>query len=139
MTEQQEAQQSMVVKWFEEVWNQGRREAIDEMFPADCVLHDGRAEFRGPDEFKHFYDDLRSQLSDIRVTVLEALSERDLVSVRWSSTAKQTSTGKPLEVTGMSFLRFKNGRFSEAWQNWDKHGLVEQLEKTPASFSQAAG
>jgi predicted ester cyclase len=140
MADQQEAQKKMVARWFEEVWNQEKREAITEMFPSDCVLYDGRAKYRGPDEFKHFYDGIRAQLSGIRVTPLEMISEGDKVSVRWSATAKQTSTGKPLEVTGMSFLRFKDGRFSEAWQNWDMHGLVEQLEgKVPALFFQAAG
>lgn len=140
MVDQQEAQKKMVSRWFEEVWNKGRRDAIDEMFPSDCVLYDGRAKFHGPDEFKHFYDGMRAQLSDIRVTPLEMISEGDMVSVRWSATAKQTSSGKPLAVTGMSFLRFKDGRFFEAWQNWDMQGLVEQLEgKVPSLFFQAAG
>jgi predicted SnoaL-like aldol condensation-catalyzing enzyme len=139
MAEQQEVQKSMVVRWFEEVWNKGRREGIDEMFPTDCVLYDGQAQFRGPEEFKGFYDGLRAQLSDIRVTVLEAISEGDLACVRWSAAAKQTSTGKPVEVTGMSLLRFKDGRFSEAWQNWDMHGLVEQLGGKAESFRQVAG
>ena len=140
MADQQEAQKNTVVRWFEEVWNQGKREAIDEMFPVECVLHDGRAEYRGPEEFKRFYDGLQAQLSDIRVTPLQAISEGDLVCVRWSSMAKQTSTGKPLELTGMSIVRFKDGRFFEAWQNWDLHGLVEQLEgEVPKSFFQAAG
>jgi predicted SnoaL-like aldol condensation-catalyzing enzyme len=140
MADQQAAQKSTIVRWFEEVWNQGRREVIDEMFPAECVLHDGRAEYRGHAEFKRFHDGLRAQLSDIRVTPLQLIPEADLVCVRWSSTAKQTSTGKPLEVTGMSIVRFKDGRFFEAWQNWDMHGLVEQLEgKVHASFFQAGG
>jgi predicted SnoaL-like aldol condensation-catalyzing enzyme len=140
MADQQEAQKSLVARWFEEVWNQGRLEVIDEMFAPECVLHDGRAEYRGPADFKSFHDGLRAQLSEIRVTPLEVISEGDLVCVRWSSTAKQHSTGRALEVTGMSIIRFKDGRFFEAWQNWDKHGLVEQLEgKVPASFSQAAG
>jgi ketosteroid isomerase-like protein len=140
MADQQEAQKSMVVRWFEEVWNKGRQEVIDEMFPTDCVLHDGRTEYRGPVEFKRLHDALRAQLSDIRVIPRETISEGDLVCVRWSSTAKQTTTGKHVELTGISIVRFKDGRFFEAWQNWDMHGLVEQLEgKMPASFFQAAG
>jgi ketosteroid isomerase-like protein len=140
MGDQQEAQKKFAVRWFEEVWNQSRREAIDEMFPEDCVLHDGRVEYRGPAEFKRFYDTLRAQLSDVRVSPLETLSEGDMVCVRWYSTAKHSSTGKHLEVTGMSILRFRDGRFVEGWQNWDQHGLLQQLEETaPKSFFQAAG
>ena len=110
------------------------------MFPEDAVLHDGRAEYRGPTEFKRFYDALRAQLSEDRVTPLETISEGDMVCMRWSSTAQQSSTGKHLEVTGISLLRFKDRRLVEAWQNWDQHGLLQQLEgAAPKSFFQAAG
>jgi predicted SnoaL-like aldol condensation-catalyzing enzyme len=140
MPNQQESQKQFAARWFEEVWNQSKREAIDEMFPQDCILHDGRAEYRGPAEFKVFYDALRAQLSDVRVTPLETISEGDLVCMRWSSTAKESSTGKPLQVTGMSLLRFQDGRFVEAWQNWDQHGLLQQLtDPAPKSFFQTAG
>jgi len=140
MLDQQKTQKEFAARWFEEVWNQSRREAIDELFPRDCVLHDGSSEYRGPDEFKRFYDALRTQLSDVRVTPLEAFSEGDMVCMRWSSTATHTATGKPLQVTGISILRFKDGRFVEAWQNWDQYSLVQQLEESaPKSFTQAAG
>jgi len=140
MPDQQEAQKKYAARWFEEVWNQSRREAIDEMFPEDAVLHDGTAEYRGPEQFKRFYDSLREQISDVRITVLETISEGDLACSRWSSTAKDRASGKHLAVTGISLLRFKDGRFVEGWQNWDQYSLVQQLEATaPKSFFQAAG
>jgi predicted SnoaL-like aldol condensation-catalyzing enzyme len=140
MADQQEAQKQFAVRWFEEVWNKSRREAIDEMFPEDGVVHDGSAEYRGPAEFKRFYDALRAQLSDVRVTPLETISEGDMVCMRWSSTAKESSSGKHIEVTGISIFRFENGRLVEAWQNWDQHGMLQQLEYTaPKSFFQTAG
>jgi predicted SnoaL-like aldol condensation-catalyzing enzyme len=140
MGDQQEPQKQFVAKWFDEIWNQSKREVIDEMFPENTVLHDGPTVYRGPTEFKHFYDTLRSQLSDVRVTVLETISEGDMVCARWSSTAKHSGTGKQVAVTGMSLLRFDNGRLAEAWQNWDQHGLLQQLaDAAPKSFFQAAG
>jgi predicted SnoaL-like aldol condensation-catalyzing enzyme len=140
MADQQEAQEKLVARWFEEVWNQSRREAIDEMFPEDCVLHDGGVDLHGPAQFKVFYDALRTQLSEVRVTPLETISEGDMVCTRWSCTAKQSSTGKHLEITGMGIVRFKDGRFAEAWQNWDQYGMLQQLDATtPKSFFQAAG
>jgi predicted ester cyclase len=140
MTGQREAQRTFAARWFEEVWNKSRRGAIDEMFPEEAVLHDGGAEYRGPANFKRFYDALRAQLSDVRVTPLETISEGDMVCTRWSSTAKHSSTGKHVAVTGISILRFENGRLVEAWQNWDQHGMMQQLEDASAkSFFQAAG
>jgi predicted ester cyclase len=140
MTNQKEAQRAFAARWFEEVWNKSRREAIDEMFPEGCVLHDGQNVYRGPEEFKLFYDALRAQLTDVRITLLDVIAEGDMVCQRWSSTATEASTGKRVEVTGMSFLRFENGRFVEGWQNWDQYGMVQQLErKAPEAFAQAAG
>jgi predicted ester cyclase len=140
MSDQQESQKQFVARWFDEIWNQSKREVIDEMFPENAVLHDGPTDYRGPAEFKGFYDTLRSQLSDVRVTLLETISEGDMVCARWSSTANDSSTGKHVAVTGMSLLRFENGRLAEAWQNWDQHGLLQQLaDAAPKSFFQAAG
>jgi predicted SnoaL-like aldol condensation-catalyzing enzyme len=140
MADQREAQRTFAARWFEEVWNKSRREAIDEMFPEEAVLHDGSAKYRGPAEFKLFYDALRAQLSDVRVTTLETISEGDMVCTRWSSTAKHSSTGRGLVVTGISILRFEDGRLVEAWQNWDQHGMLQQLEDVaPKSFFQTAG
>jgi ketosteroid isomerase-like protein len=140
MPGQQEAQRTFAARWFEEVWNKSRREAIDEMFPDDGVLHDGPTDYRGPADFKRFYDALRAQLSDVQITPLEVISEGDMVCQRWSCTAKHSATGKHVEVTGISLLRFKDGRLVEAWQNWDQHGLLQQPEDAaPNSFFQAAG
>lgn len=138
MASQQKSQKQFVARWFDEIWNQSKREVIDEMLPENAVLHDGPTDYRGPAEFKGFYDNLRSQLSDVHVTLLETISEVDMVCARWSSTAIDPSTGK--QVTGMSLLRFENGHLAEAWQNWDQHGLLQQLaDAAPKSFVQAAG
>src|SRR5580704_6445720 len=114
MTDHKEAQRTFAARWFEEVWNKSRREAIDEMFPEGAILHDGQNEYRGPEEFKRFYDALRAQLSDVRVTPLETISEGDMVGMRWSSTARESTSAKHIEVTGISIFRFENGRLVEA-------------------------
>ena len=82
MTDQKEAQRTFAARWFEEVWNKSRREAIDEMFPEGAVLHDGQNVYRGPEEFKRFYDVLRAKLSDVRITLLEVIAEGDIWSAR---------------------------------------------------------
>lgn len=131
---------AMIGRWFEEVWNKGRREVIDEMFPPEIILHDGDAVSKGPEAFKVFYDRMRTSFSDIKVTPEESISEGDLVCLRWSVTMRHTgdgmgvpSTGKQLRTTGMTMIRFANGRFAEAWQNWDMMQLMEQINDAPRS------
>jgi hypothetical protein len=46
-------------RWFEEVWNKGRREAIAEMLALGAVVHDGGIDTSGAEGFCPFYDRLR--------------------------------------------------------------------------------
>ena len=45
-------QKATLIRWFEEVWNQGRRETIDELLPEDCVIHDGNTDTGDPANLK---------------------------------------------------------------------------------------
>ena len=127
-------QKTMIVRWFEEVWNQGRAETIDELLPPDCVIHDGGTSIQGPAEFKPYEARMREAFSELHVTPHEAISEGDFVCLRWSCTMRHTgpglgmpATGKVLHTTGISMVRFANGRFAEGWQNWDMLGLMQQI------------
>ncbi len=114
-------------RWFEDVWNQRCRETIDQLLAPDCVIHDAGQDIVGPDGFKRFYDTIQSTLSEVRVKPQLLISEGDYVSVRWVSSGKHKETGRNVAITGMSLIRFHNGRLAEAWQNWDLHGMMQQI------------
>jgi ketosteroid isomerase-like protein len=120
-------QKHLAIRWFEEVWNQGRREVIFELFAPECVLYDGDKTIRGPEEFAAFYDNLQSQFSDFRITPSTVLAEGDLVSLRWSVSSRHKASGREVSLCGISIVRIRDGRFVEAWQNWDAAGLAAQL------------
>jgi len=126
-----EHNKQLTFRWFDDVWNQSRRDVIFELFAPDCVLHEGHTPIRGPQEFADFYDRLRSQLSDIRITPGVALAQDDLVSLRWTVNAVHKATGKKTSVSGISIVRIKDGRFVEAWQNWDAASMAAQLSDSP--------
>jgi predicted SnoaL-like aldol condensation-catalyzing enzyme len=123
----QEQNKHLVIRWFEEVWNQGRRETITELFPDNAILHDGANHFHGPKEFFPFYDSLCSQFSDFRIVPVLTIAEGDHVCLHWAATFLDRKSGQPLNITGTSLCRVENGRFAEAWQNWDAAGLQAQL------------
>jgi hypothetical protein len=50
-------------RWFEEVWNKGRREAIAEMLTPGALIHDGGTDTAGAEGFYPFYDRLRGAFS----------------------------------------------------------------------------
>ena len=129
-----ESERGLGRRWFELVWNQGRREAIAEMLAPDAVVHDGGSDASGPEGFYPFYDRLRATISEIHVHIEDTFAEGDNLCVRWSCTGKHTGnglgiapTGKTIHVTGISILRVADGRLVEGWQNWDMLGMMEQI------------
>ncbi len=122
-------------RWFDEVWNHGRREAIAEMMTPACIIHDGETDSAGPDGFYPFFDRMNGSFSQIQVTVEDTIAEGDAACIRWSCSAKHTGeglgippTGKTVHFTGITILRAASGKVVEAWQNWDMLGMMEQIQ-----------
>lgn len=133
-------------RWFEQLWNQGRRETIGEMMAPDIVIHDGEMVTRGPDAFYQFFDRMAGTFSDIHCDVDDTILEGDKLCVRWSCTARHTGPGlgapptnKKLHITGISVIRIAGSRIVEAWQNWDMLGMVEQIKGLDTSPTYIAG
>ena len=129
---------TLIHRWFEEVWNKGRADTIDELLADECVVH-GLAdasgnEVRGPAEFRAFHAQFREAFPEIVVTVEDAISEGDLVAARCSVSGKHKgdslgfkATNAPVEFTGMSIVRVKDGKFVEGWNNFDFLKMYQQL------------
>jgi len=130
-----ESDRDLGQRWFELVWNQGRRESIADLLAPHAVIHDGGIDTTGPDGFHQFYDRIRASFSDLHVTVDDSVAEGDKICVRWSCTATHTGhglgiapTGVKIHVTGISIIRVAAGRIVEGWQNWDMLGMMEQIK-----------
>jgi predicted SnoaL-like aldol condensation-catalyzing enzyme len=125
----------LLSRWFEEVWNQGRRETIFELMDESAVIHDGALVHRGAEEFEQFYDRLRAQFSNIKIEPLIApLAEGDRVCMHWKCTMTEPNSKKVMELTGTSVVRVENGKFVEGWQNWDAAHLYEQVTGKAIQF-----
>jgi predicted ester cyclase len=135
-------------RWFEEVWNKQRREAIGEMLLPDAIIHEGADIVRGPEGFYPFFDRMQSAFSDIHITVEDDVQGGDKVWLRWSCTMRHTGSGlgmsptqKQLHTTGISILKTLDDKVVEGWQNWDMLGLMQQINeqsKSPAYIAAAA-
>ncbi len=100
-----EQNKRLVIRWFDEVWNHGRRETIFELLLDSSILHDGAQQYRGPEQFARFHDSLRSQFSNFKITPLVSLAQGNHVCVHWSCSMIHTATQKPLQLTGTSIVR----------------------------------
>jgi steroid delta-isomerase-like uncharacterized protein len=133
-----EENKALLRRWFEEVWNQGRSDAIDEMFAADGVAHglsdDAANPIKGAADFKPFHQTFRGAFPDIKVTVEDIIAEGDKVAARCSVRGKHTgdhlgvaASNAPVAFTGMAIVRIRDGKIVEAWNNFDFLSLNRQI------------
>ena len=135
----------LVKRWFEEVWNKGRREVIGELLSPESVFHVGDTATVGQEAFYPFFDRMQAAFSEIRICVHDAIAEGDKVCLRWSGTMRHTGDGlgvpptnEQLNISGISIMRIANSRLIESWQHWDRFGLGQLVSKAKAANSYAA-
>ena len=133
-----EINKKLVRRWFEQVWNKGRADAIDEMFSDDGIAHglsdDPEKPLRGPANFRTFHARFREAFPNITVTVEDAIAEDDKVAARCLVRGRHAgdslgfaATQSPVEFTGILILRVENGKIVEAWNNFDFMRMYQQL------------
>jgi steroid delta-isomerase-like uncharacterized protein len=128
----------LIRRWFEEVWNKGREEAIDEMFASNGIAHgladEAGNDLLGPQDYKPFFRKFRSAFPEIKVVVEDTVAEGDKVAARCSVRGQHQSdslgfaaTGQATEFTGITIVRIENGKIAEAWNNFDFMTMYKQL------------
>ena len=126
--------ETLVRRWFEEVWNNGRTSAIDEMLSSNAVIRGLGADLIGPEGFKPFHAAYRQAFPDVTIRLEHLISEGDIVAVRWSGTGTHqgeglgmAATGRRVQFSGMAFVRVEGAQIIEAWNNFDQLGMFQQL------------
>jgi steroid delta-isomerase-like uncharacterized protein len=129
---------ALIKRWFEEVWNQGRLETVDELFADETIAH-GLADaagnpLRGPNHFKEYVRTMRTAFPDIHFTVEDVLTEGDRAVAR--CTVRGTHKGEGLGfapsnqtvvIEGTTIARIENGKIVEGWNYFDFMGLMKQV------------
>jgi steroid delta-isomerase-like uncharacterized protein len=128
---------ALLRRWFDEIWNQGRIETVDELLAEDAVMWGiGRPDqsSRGGAEFKEFYHRQRSATPDVKITLDQVVQEGDTAFARWTATMTHTGEGlgvaptnQTITLSGMSACRVSNGKIVEGWNSWDQVGMARQL------------
>ena len=81
---------ALIRRWFNEVWNQGKTETINELFPDHAVMWGvGRPEHatRGSAEFREFHRNMRSACPDVQIVLDHVVEQGDTAFARWTMTA----------------------------------------------------
>ena len=127
----------LAIRWFEEVWNRGRVELIDEMVHPDAICHD----LEGPGgtttnlaSFRVFHAQLRGAIPDLRIEILDSVAEGEKVVLRTHSYGTHTGgdlgippTGNPIDFAAVVIFCFRDGKLCEAWNFLDQLSFYQQL------------
>lgn len=103
---------------------------IDELFAPDGIAHglsdDPASPLRGPTNFKQFHAQFRGAFPDMTIAIEDLIAEGDKVVARCSVRGQHSgnnlgiaATSSPVEFTGMTIVRIKDGKIVEAWNNFD--------------------
>ena len=132
-----EANKELLRRWFEEVWNKGRADAIDEMFDENGIAHgladDASQPIKGPSNFRPFHRTFREAFPNMTIVIEDMVAEGDRVAARCSVRGKhegefmgRAATQAPVEFTGMTIVRIDSGKIVEAWNNFDFMTMYKQ-------------
>jgi steroid delta-isomerase-like uncharacterized protein len=135
-TEQNKAN---VRRFFEEVWNKGNLDVIDELVAANHVDHDAPPGIApGSEGQKQFVTMYRNAFPDVHIHIEDQVAEGDRVVTRWSAHGTNTgslfgmpATGKAATVTGTVINRWENDKNVESWNAFDQLGMLQQLGVIP--------
>lgn len=133
-----EENKKLVRRWFEEVWNKGSVDAIDEMFDENGIAHglsdDPLNPITGPQGFRPFHNTFRQAFPNMIIVIEDMVAEGDRVAARCSVRAKhegefigRAATQSPVEFTGIAIVRIANGKIVEAWNNFDFMTMYKQV------------
>jgi steroid delta-isomerase-like uncharacterized protein len=129
--------EKVIRDWFQKIWNEGRLEMFSSLAQPDIVFHSmsmDSGRLVGLEGFRAHYEPIRTAFSDIAFSIGDIVESEDVTAVRWICSMRHTgqqlgipASQKPVRLTGMAFIRMKDGKIAEAWDEWDRVGLMKQI------------
>jgi steroid delta-isomerase-like uncharacterized protein len=131
-----EENQAVVRRLFDEVWNQGKDAAVDELLTPETLFYSPLSPQprRGTQPLKEYMHYLHGTFPDIHYTVDQMFGEGDRVAVRWTSRQTHSRpfmgsppTGKQLVISAIEFFQVTDGRIQNIWLEVDLPSTMKQL------------
>jgi steroid delta-isomerase-like uncharacterized protein len=129
--------ETLVRTMFAEVWSRGDYGSLESLLTPDFVFHfRGRAMPMNVQQFQGMVDMWRKTLNGLEFRIEEVVTQGDRAAARLTFTGTHAAeafgvqpTGRAVSVTMMAFFRFADGRIAELWEDYDEHGLRQQLTR----------
>jgi steroid delta-isomerase-like uncharacterized protein len=126
----------IVVRWTDEVLNQGNIDVVDELFAEDFSweMPFNPGPLHGPEAMKETVSAFRAAFSDFAVDVEDVLAEGDKVALKYTASGTNDgemmgapATGESAEWRVMHVFTLRDGKIVDDVTILDRMGLMEQL------------
>lgn len=126
----------VIQRYFDEVWNQGRLEVLEELLTPDYVNHSPSTPNPplGPTGLVPIVRAMREGLPDLHYRIDDLIVTDDAAAVRlWVTGTHERAlfglapTHRRFEVAQMNFERFRDGRIVAHHRLTDELGMMRQL------------
>ena len=121
-------------RFLEELWNQGKLDAVDDIVTNDIIIHVAGRDIKGIENFKKFILGYRNAFPDIKFTIEEQIAQGDKVAERYTIRSTHQGelqgippTGKQIKIASIDITRFLDGKMVERWGEFDSIGMMMQL------------
>jgi len=127
-------------RFIEEILATGDWSKADEILQPDVVMyHPSSPEpIRGLEAVRGFLGVFRTGMPDLTLKAEDVAGDGDRVAARWSARGTHTGemfgippTGNSIEIHGISFLRFADGKIAEDWVEENTLSVLQQLGVVP--------
>jgi steroid delta-isomerase-like uncharacterized protein len=126
----------LITQYFEEVWNKGKVERLDDLLATDYVNHssDVPNPLPGPEGLKPIVVAMRQAFPDLHYEIKDLViaSDRIVAMVLMKGTHEGDffglmPTNRRVKVNQVNFEYVTNGKISEHWRLTDELSLMKQL------------
>jgi steroid delta-isomerase-like uncharacterized protein len=126
----------LIIKYFEEVWNSGKLEVLDEIISPAYINHNpGMANpVHGPEGLKPIVSWIRQAFPDLKYVIENMVVSETQVAVHTTMHGTHTGdffglapTNKAIKVSQMQIERIVNNKIVEHWRVTDDLTMLRQL------------
>lgn len=143
MATEQERNKEVVVRMFEETWNRGHMEVVEEVLAPDFRDYPPKRFFATPLQGRASLTDVvvafREGMPDFHFEMVQLAAEGDLVFCLGRATGTHTGTffgigptGHKVDVFGINEFRLRNGVITERWGMFNVMGMMQQIGLIPS-------
>lgn len=128
--------QYLIERYFGDVWNRGKLDALDEIMAPDYINHSPGLPnpAPGPAGLKPIVAAMRAGMPDLHYQILDLVLAEDKVAAYVRMTGTHSGeflglapSGRRIDVCQMQIEWIRDGRIWQHWRLTDERGLMAQL------------